>query len=93
MPGCWDNAHEESPARALDRFLLAVVAIGFIAPKLNADRLRPRIKAALEAAFKPARADRRVHLNLFSGPGFTVKNVVIEDDPAAGIEPFAHDEF
>ena len=34
----------------------------------------------------------RVHLNLFTGPGFTVKNVLIDDDPAAGIEPFAHVE-
>jgi len=79
--------------RALWIALLVVVAIGFIAPKLNADRLRPRIKAALEAAFNRHVQIEEVHLNLFSGPGFTVKNVVIEDDPAAGIEPFAHVEF
>ena len=31
-----------------------------------------------------------VHFNLFTGPGFTIENVVIYDDPSAGIEPFAH---
>ena len=33
-----------------------------------------------------------VHLNLFTGAGFTVDDVLIDDDPAAGIEPFAHVE-
>src|ERR1700730_11679821 len=78
--------------RALWVALLAVVAIGLIAPKLNADRLRPRIQAALEAAFNRPVQIGAVHLNLFTAPAFTVQDVVIEDDPAAGIEPFAHVE-
>ncbi|HEV2688227.1 MAG TPA: AsmA family protein, partial [Bryobacteraceae bacterium] len=70
--------------------LLALIAFGFVAPHVKANRLRPRIQAALEAAL-----NRRVHigdvrLNLFTGPGFTVEGVLIDDDPAAGIEPFAH---
>jgi AsmA protein len=78
--------------RALWIALVAVVAIGLIAPKLDADRLRPRIQAALEAAFNRPVQIEEVHLNLFTGPGFTVTNVLIGDDPAAGIEPFAHVE-
>ncbi len=99
MPACWHDIHEQTQAgmkklrRALWIALLAIVAMGFIAPKLDADRLRPRIQAALEAAFNRPVQIEEVHLNLFTGPGFTVKNVLIGEDPASGIEPFAHVEF
>jgi hypothetical protein len=72
--------------------LLVVVAFGFAAPRVSADRFRPRIQAALEAALNRPVTLGAVHLNLFSGPGFTVEDVLIDDDPAAGIEPFAHVE-
>src|SRR5580698_74810 len=73
--------------------LAAVVVAGLLAPFLRADRLRPRIQAALEAALnRPVHITSAVHLNLFTGPGFTVDDVLIDDDPAAGIEPFAHVE-
>ena len=78
--------------RALWIALAAVVVIGICAPYLDANRMAPRIQAALEAAFSRPVQIGAVHLNLFSGPGFTVQNVLIEDDPAAGIEPFAHVE-
>jgi hypothetical protein len=72
--------------------LLVVVAVGLAAPKVSADRFRPRIQAALEAALSRPVHLGAVHLNLFTGPGFTVDDVLIDDDPAAGIEPFAHVE-
>jgi len=73
--------------------LAFVIAAGLLAPFLRADRLRPRIQAALEAALnRPVHITSAVHLNLFTGPGFTVDDVLIDDDPAAGIEPFAHVE-
>ena len=72
--------------------LVVVVALGVAAPFLRADRFRPRIQAALEAALNRPVTLGAVHLNLFTGPGFTVDNVIIDDDPAAGIEPFAHVE-
>src|SRR5579863_7278003 len=72
--------------------LLVVVAFGLAAPRVSADRFRPRIQAALEAALNRPVTLGAVHLNLFSGPGFTVEDVLIDDDPAAGIEPFAHVE-
>jgi AsmA protein len=72
--------------------LLSVVVFGLAAPFLNADRFRPRIQAALEAALNRPVHLGAVHLNLFTGPGFTVDDVLIDDDPAAGIEPFAHVE-
>jgi hypothetical protein len=73
--------------------LAFVIAAGLLAPFLRADRLRPRIQAALEAALnRPVHITSPVHLNLFTGPGFSVDDVLIDDDPAAGIEPFAHVE-
>jgi len=78
--------------RSLLIALFIVVAFGVAAPFLRADRLRPRIQAALEAALNRPVTLGAVHLNLFTGPGFTVDDVQIDDDPAAGIEPFAHVE-
>ena len=72
--------------------LLVVVAIGLAAPRVSANRFRPRIQAALEAALNRPVQLGAVHLNLFSGPGFTVGDVQIDDDPTAGIEPFVHVE-
>src|SRR5271156_5352041 len=71
---------------------LVVVAVGFAAPKVSANRFRPRIQAALEAALNRPVHLGAVHLNLFTGPGFTVDDVLIDDAPGAGIEPFAHVE-
>ena len=78
--------------RSLLIALFIVVTFGVAAPFLRADRLRPRIQAALEAALNRPVTLGAVHLNLFTGPGFTVDDVQIDDDPAAGIEPFAHVE-
>lgn len=72
--------------------LLVVVVVGLAAPRVSADRFQPRIQAALEAALNRPVHLGAVHLNLFTGPGFTVDDVLIDDDPAAGIEPFAHVE-
>ena len=71
---------------------VAVLTAGALAPFLSADRLRPRIQAALEAALNRPVEIGAVHLNLFTGPGFTVERVVIADNPAVGVEPFAYVE-
>jgi len=78
--------------RSLLVALLLVVLVGLAAPRVSADRFRPRIQAALQAALNRPVHLGAVHLNLFTGPGFTVDDVLIDDDPAAGIEPFAHVE-
>ncbi len=79
--------------RGLFIALLVVIAIGLAAPQFRANQLRPRIQAGLEAALKrPVHIIGDVHLSFFTGPGFTVERVLIEDDPAAGIEPFANVE-
>jgi hypothetical protein len=79
--------------RTIFILLAFVIVAGLLAPFLRADRLRPRIQAALEAALnRPVHITSAVHLNLFTGPGFSVDDVLIDDDPASGIEPFAHVE-
>lgn len=75
---------------ALAACLAAVLAIGVLAPWLSADRYRGQIQSALEAALNRRVTIREVHFNLFRGPGFSVEDVLINDDPAAGVEPFAH---
>jgi AsmA-like protein len=79
--------------RTLFIALVVVLAAGLLAHYLNANQLRPYIQAALEAGLnRPVEINGDVHLNLFTGPGFTVEKVAIGDDPAAGIEPFAYVE-
>jgi AsmA family len=95
-PIYWRGTHEKPLMKRLWRWLwivpLAVVAVGLAAPRISADRFGPRIQAGLEAALNRPVHLGAVHLNLFTGPGFTVDDVLIDDDPAAGIEPFAHVE-
>ena len=72
--------------RALFIALAAVIVIGLLAPFLRADRLRPRIQRALEAALnRPVHIASAVHMSVFTGLGFSVDDVLIDDDPRAGI--------
>ncbi len=73
--------------------ILAVLTAGIAAPYLKADRYREQIRRALEAALNRHVTVGDAHFNLFRGPGFSVRDVLIDDDPAAGIEPFAHVEI
>jgi len=68
---------------------LIVLAAGFAAPYVDAGAFRSRVQAALESALGRHVQMGDVHYNLFNGPGFQVDNVLIEDEPQAGIEPFA----
>jgi hypothetical protein len=78
--------------RALLLAGLAAVAAGLILPLVNADRFGQRVKASLEQALGRQVEIGSVHLNLFRGPGFSVDRVVIYDDPAVSLEPFAYVE-
>ena len=72
-------------------FLLALLIAGAIAPFLHADRYRNRVQSAMSAALgRNVSIDGPVTLNLFSGPGISVSDVQIADEPSAGAEPFAY---
>jgi uncharacterized protein involved in outer membrane biogenesis len=67
-----------------------LLAAGIVAPYLSADRFANRIRESLEAALGRRVEIGRAHFNLFRGPGFSVDDVVIHEDPSIGIEPLAY---
>jgi uncharacterized protein involved in outer membrane biogenesis len=70
--------------------VVLLVALGIAAPFVHGDRYGTQIREALERGLHRKVEIGAVHFNLFTGPGFTVENVLIHEDPAFGIEPFAH---
>ena len=82
------------PGLTIRRYLLVGVLLlavaGLAAPYLHVDRFGDRIRLALEESLHRKVVVGSVGLDLFRGPGFTLQNVVIYDDPAAGNEPFAY---
>ncbi len=78
--------------RSILGLALAFVILGLLAPYLNANRFRERIRTALQNSLNRKVELGEVHFSLFTGPGFSVEDVLIGDDPSAGLEPFAHVE-
>ncbi len=70
--------------------VLVVLTIGLVAPHLSADRFGERIRLSLEQSLHRKVTIESAGFSLFRGPGFTLRNVVISDDPAAGLEPFIY---
>lgn len=84
------------PGRGRRRFvyflivLLVVLLLVFIPPLVNVSRFQRRVDASISAALgRPVHFDR-LSLNLLPVPGFTLENLVIEEDPAFGYEPTLH---
>ncbi|MBI1788816.1 MAG: hypothetical protein HYR60_14855 [Acidobacteria bacterium] len=75
--------------RTLGASILLFLAAGIGAPYLNADRYGNAIRAALESSLGRRVEIGKVRFSLFSGAGFSIADVVIHEDPAFGIEPFA----
>jgi hypothetical protein len=67
-----------------------LLAAGIAAPYLSVNQFAPRIRAALESALGRKVELGAVHFSLFAGPGFSLDNVVIHENPAIGIEPIAY---
>lgn len=78
----------------MKRLIMIAVALiliaGVGAQYVDAEFARPRIERALERGLGRRVEVKKVYFNLLTGPGFTVEDVTIYDDPRAGIEPFAH---
>ncbi len=70
--------------------LLFLLVIGIIAPFITAKRFSGAIRNALQLSLGRRVEFENVHFNLFSGPGFSLENVTISEDPHYGIEPFAY---
>jgi hypothetical protein len=69
---------------------LVVAAAGLIAPFINAAAFGGRIQGALESSLGRKVTFEEVRFTLFSGPGFSLTNVIIDEDPRFGLEPFAY---
>ncbi|HLH42673.1 MAG TPA: hypothetical protein VKV74_06795 [Bryobacteraceae bacterium] len=77
----------------IHKLIWAVSALAILALAglyLPLDFLRPRVERALERNLGRKVEVGQVHLNLFGVPGLTFEDVVIHEDPRAGIEPFAY---
>lgn len=66
---------------------LVVVALIVTPPLVNANRWKKRIVASISTSLgRPVHIDQ-VELNLLPVPGFTLKTVVVSEDPSFGFEP------
>ncbi len=70
--------------------LLAFLVAGLVAPHLNAARFSGRIQQALESSLGRRVTFGGAHFTIFSGPGFSLEDVTISEDPRYGVEPFAY---
>ena len=67
--------------------LLLLAALVFAPPLFNVSRLQRRIAASISASLgRPVSMDK-VSLHLLPVPGFTLQNLVVNEDPAFGSEP------
>jgi hypothetical protein len=78
-------------ARAAGAALVLLLAVGILAPYISADQYGQRLRGALERALgRRVEFRGKVRFSLFKGPGFSVENVVIHEDPSIGLEPMAY---
>jgi hypothetical protein len=76
--------------KTLGGLLLLLLIAGFVAPSFTTDQYGRRLQASLERALGRRVEIDKVHFNLFKGPGFSVDNVTIYEDPAIGMEPVVY---
>lgn len=69
---------------------LGVGVLGLIAPFVNASRFSGAIQRTLEASLQRRVHFSAVHFTLLAGPGLSLEDVTIDEDPRYGLEPFAH---
>jgi len=74
--------------------LTALVVLAVVVPYLPADILRPSIERAMQRGLGRKVTIGGLRLTLLPGPfprpGVTLDEVIIDEDPRAGIEPLAH---
>jgi len=77
--------------RAALTVAVLILVTGAAAPLINAARFQQQIRQGLERGLqRKVEITGAVRFTLFSGPGFIAEDVLIAEDPRAGIEPFAY---
>lgn len=67
--------------------LLVLLLLAIVPPLISVNRYRHRITTSISQSLgRPVHLDG-VNLNLLPLPGFTLKNLVVDEDPAFGSEP------
>ena len=67
--------------------LLALLLLAIVPPLISVNRFQRRIATSISQSLgRPVHLDQ-VTLNLLPLPGFTLQNLVVEEDPAFGSEP------
>jgi hypothetical protein len=73
---------------------LALVALtGIIAPFLDGSRFSGQIQQTLATSLGRQVNFESVHFTFFSGPGFSLENVTINEDRRYGLAARAHPDF
>jgi AsmA protein len=87
-----DSAESRRPG-VFRRYLLLWIAIfvlillAIVPPLISVNRFQRRIATSISQSLgRPVHLDR-VTLNLLPLPGFTLENLVVDEDPAFGFEP------
>ena len=70
--------------------MLVLLLGGLAAPWIEAERFSGSIKAALESSLGRKVEFEKAYFTVFSGPGFSLENVIISEDPRYGLESFAY---
>ncbi|MGA2268498.1 MAG: hypothetical protein ABSH44_08530 [Bryobacteraceae bacterium] len=71
--------------------LALLLIAGIVAPYLGAEQYGQRLRGSLERALgRRVEFLGPVRFSLFKGPGFSMENVVIHEDPSIGIEPLVY---
>jgi len=68
-----------------------LLVAGLAAPYFTADQYRSRLEGSISRAIgRRVELQGRVRFNLFNGPGFSIDQVVIYEDPSIGLEPMVY---
>ena len=77
-------------ARNILIFLGVLILLGWLVPSfIGVERYRHRLAVGLQQALKRPVTFGSISLRLLPRPGFVIDNVVVQEDPAFGVEPFA----
>jgi len=80
-------------ARVVVPVLMALTLAAWLIPSfLSAERYRRRLEAALQSKLMRPVTFSALSYRVLPRPGFSIYNVVVEDDPHFGAEPFARAE-
>jgi hypothetical protein len=92
------SSHHRRRSNAILRRLLryslfafaAILLLGVVAPYIGVGSYGSQIQTALESALGRRVQMGKVRYTLFAGPGFSIDDVIIAEDPRYGIEPCAY---